>query len=303
MTVDMRFSGEKFGSPADVSLARASSAACMTVASPKTARKAAGRGERGTILLLALIVLSSVVLASMGLGTLMVSSIQQSRTVDESIVAYYAAETAVEGSLYEIRRLDRLPVSTTAPQVMDSGAAWQRVIKTGSQIVYAGLIPKDSTYELALYDMETSASSNAAEVQVDWDGSGILAASITGWTPNHDWAPEDEASVAFRVQRISPSDGHSKALLSVVNPDALNRLRLRADGAALENVTISARDQNGAAVDLPGRIQITARGSYGRTEQRLQVSVPRRAPLAGLYDFVVFSECSLIKGGAADGCP
>jgi hypothetical protein len=49
-------------------------------------------------------------------------------------------------------------------------------------------------------------------------------------------------------------------------------------------------------------VTIDVTGTYSSTKQRLIVSIPRQEPLSGLYDFAVFSECSLVKGSPIS-CP
>lgn len=258
------------------------------------------RAERGTVLLLSLIVMSSVVLSSMGLGTLIVSSLQQSRMIDQSIAAYYAAESGAEEALYEARRLGQLPDSVEDPRPLDgSGASWTREVWNSENVVYAGRIERDATFEQALYDPDTEESSQAKFVQISWDGPGTLASSVVGWLPDTVWNPLPTETVDFNVFRMASSGGTTMALISVDNPDKLNRLRLRAEGGSLENVQIRAFTDSEAtdSVQLPGRISIDVRGRFLGAEQKLLVSLPRLAPLAGIYDFVIFSECSISKGG------
>lgn len=259
--------------------------------------------ERGTVLLLSLIVMSSVVLSSMGLGTLIVSSLQQSRMIDQSIAAYYAAESGAEEALYEARRLGRLPEPVDeARSLTGSGATWTRQVWNSENVVYAGKIERDTTFEQALYDPDTEVSSEAKYIQVTWDGPGTLASSVVGWLPNDEWNPLLADNVDFKVAHMAASAGRTTALISVDNPSKLNRLRLRAEGGPLENVEIRASTDPSLvpSVPLPGRISIDVRGKFLGAEQKLLVSLPRQAPLAGIYDFVLFSECSISKGSLVD---
>lgn len=54
--------------------------------------------------------------------------------------------------------------------------------------------------------------------------------------------------------------------------------------------------------NLRGFTLIEMRGSYVGTRQRITVTLPQELPASGLFDHVVFSECSLVKGGPAT-CP
>lgn len=255
--------------------------------------------QKGTVLLLALIVMSSVVLSSMGLGSLIVSSLQQSRIIDAASVAYYAAESGAEDALYAARRRNQIPASTVTPTLLGNGASWIRTVTTDEEVVYVGTIPEDSLVEIALYDPDTQIPAAAASVEITWTGTATLTTSLVGWQPGTAWDPDSASSVDFAAARHSGNI----ATLSVPSPTKLYRLRLRATNGAMDDVRIRAYDSIGVTVvPLPGRISIDSRGTYSGTEQKLLVSLPRKTPLSGIYDFIVFSECSIVKGGAVS-CP
>src|SRR5688572_19684164 len=67
--------------------------------------------ERGTVLLMALIVMTGVVISSVGMGSLILSSLQRTRVIDNAGVAYYAAESGVEEALFLARRSTALPAA------------------------------------------------------------------------------------------------------------------------------------------------------------------------------------------------
>jgi hypothetical protein len=55
-------------------------------------------------------------------------------------------------------------------------------------------------------------------------------------------------------------------------------------------------------VAIPARIVLNSTGKYSTVRQAIRVTMPRRSPMSGLYDYVLFSECSLVKGDEAV-CP
>jgi hypothetical protein len=46
---------------------------------------------------------------------------------------------------------------------------------------------------------------------------------------------------------------------------------------------------------LPAHITLTSTGSFGRTQQALTATVPWRAPVSGLLNFVLFSDQDILK--------
>ncbi|MEY4722721.1 MAG: hypothetical protein RLZZ324_234 [Candidatus Parcubacteria bacterium] len=264
--------------------------------------RAAPHGERGTVLLLALIVMSSVVLSSMGLGSLIVSSLQQSRIIDSASVAYYAAESGAEEALYQARRKDTLPATVATAQTLGNNASWKRTVNTMEDVVYAGTLKKDSFIEVALYDPAAGTPTGVGRVDVSWTptcvGCGTLSASVVGWQPGMAWDALSTASTEFATYAYPASP----ASIVVPSTTKLYRLRLHATGSDLNDVRIHGYTPGGAAMKLPGRVQVDSRGTFAGVEQKLLVTIPRKMPLSGAFDYVVFSECSIVKGGTIT-CP
>jgi len=266
---------------------------------------------RGTVLLMALVVMSGVVISSVGLGSLILSSLQQTRAIDSASVAYYAAESGVEEALFTARHRNAagqladgegvLPASVAGPQTLTNNATWTRVVTGRESIIYAGTIPQDSLVEVALYDPDApTTSQDIGRVQIDWSdpcgGCSVLHSSLVGWQSGGPIIWDPNAAVALYTWNAAG------ASITLADPSRLYRLRLGAKKAAMQNVQIRAYNGSGAATTLPGRIRIDSTGSFGNVKQKLTASLPRRIPLAGIFDFVVFSECSLVKGGAVS-CP
>lgn len=259
------------------------------------------RSYKGTVLLLSLLIMSSVVISSAGLGSLILSSLQQSRTIDNSMIAYYAAESAIEDALYTSRRLETVPGDVTG-QAITNGAKWTRTVTTLEPVIYTS-IPENSLMEVALFDPDNETNAlNIRTVKIDWSSTctgacPVLSATLVSWQPQNPiiWNPN-----AIEYKFTSPP-----AVLSVDTVANLYKLRLRAEKNSLQDVRIQAFEDDGLTVpaNLPGRIRISASGDYVGTKQKITVSIPRRAPLSSVYDFVVFSECSLVKGGAGISCP
>ncbi len=273
----------------------------------RTTEERAPAGRRGTVLLLALLILSSIVMASMGLSSLILSSLQQTRIIDASAVAYYAAESAVEDGLYTLRREDTKPPSVSeTPVKLANGASWTRdVAFTESQIKTH--LAKDATLEIDLYDPDAETLGYAAgiqQVRVDWGTSACapgscpkLSYNLIAWdTGLTQWQTTTVAS-----DRLVSGDPVI-INLPMSTSSRLYRLRIRAEDQPIDDILVTAYDGSGTPAAIPGRVRIDAVGSYGGTQQRLTVRMPRRTPLSGLYDFAVFSECSLVKGYAIR-CP
>ncbi len=243
-------------------------------------------------MLLAVLIMASVVTASIGLGSLIMSSLRQTRSIDNSTMAYYAAETGSELALFESRRQGILPASFASAVALGNGASWTRIVTSTEKKLYMN-IAQDSSVQLDLFDLDNPAVTTGIDrVEIAWTGAGTLRYTAIPWTPG--------ASFSWDQNTVTSNKFGSPADIGL-DPSKLYSLRLRAVGATLSDVVITAY-AGAVEADMPGRVSINAQGSYGTTQQKMNVSVPRNAPLSGIYDFVIFSECSLVKGGTIS-CP
>jgi len=259
-----------------------------------------GKKASGVVLLLSLLVMASLVVSAAGMSSLILNSLQQTRVVDNALVAYYAAESGIEQALYEFRKDGVLPEDITTPESMTNGATYTRDV-TGTEPVIYLTIPQDSTAEIALYDPDQPISETGIDsVRIWWNddcsGCSVLHSTLVGWLPQS-ITGFDNVTNNYPWNPSSPTAG-----ISLGGQNQLYRLRLRADNATMKDVEVRAYDASNNDIDLPGRVRIDAHGSYVDTEQRVTVTLPRQVPLSGVYDFVVFSECSLVKGGPIS-CP
>ncbi|MDD5251652.1 MAG: hypothetical protein PHT12_03380 [Patescibacteria group bacterium] len=258
-------------------------------------------GKRGAVLLFALLVLSQVIVSSVGLGTLILNAIQQARYIDESIAAYYAAETGAEEALYELRREHRLPEQRLNPQLVENSATWTRLVSPTEPTLTFDLA-RDSFVEIDLFDPDKPSEALAppndiASILLTWPEntcqSGAcphLVASLVAWDPLNFNTWSEEAS---SVQRVSAS--FSGLTLSNLS-DRQHRLRLRAEDGDFRQLTVAALNGVGNQALIPGRAVIRVSGQYGGAVQTIQVRAPRHAPLSSIFDFAIFSECSVVKG-------
>ena len=292
--------------------------------------------RQGTVMLIALIVLSATIISSVGLATLIVNSLQQTRVLDQAATAFYAAETGAEEAIWEVRKSAAfdaaLPNPIPDPQhpaikevVQVNGAAWSRDVQ-GDEDEIRLAIPRDSFFEINLFEPaggrlghldETAFARGIDHLEVDWaepdgcvaaDNCPVLFAEWVRWNPNSlDADPTDPLSPGVMVfskryrkvdltgpARIPPIEDKFPASLQI--PTYAYRLRLRAEYADMRNVVITAKDNLGDKINIPGRVKVDAWGRYGDTYQKLSVRIPRKTPLSSLFDFAVFSECSLVKG-------
>jgi len=87
------------------------------------------KSNKGTALLLTLLILTSILVVALGVANLIVPGIRMSRTQEQSTKAFFAAEAGAERALWEVRKNSySLPVSDTEDVFsgsLDNNSAYQ----------------------------------------------------------------------------------------------------------------------------------------------------------------------------------
>jgi len=265
----------------------------------------------GMVLLLALLILASVLATSLTVGALVLRELRVSIVSDQGQAAYYAAESGLEQGLYlwrlEGKQGSELNANTTV--LAGNQATWTRS-GTVTQNIYQATLKKDQTAQLDLFDPNDSLSgtTQAQSVKISWDnnpsscpGAGSEWLEL-GWS-----AWQTGSTLNYDVQQRYFSSSQANGLVINFNPTFTNyRLRLRAMYSDICDLSVQAFRQPNAVGDiyqLPARLTINSVGYQGNTSQSLSVTVPQQPTQAPVFDYALFSECSLFKGsGFTSSC-
>lgn len=272
---------------------------------------ASARGRSGTILLLSLLILSSMIIAAAGLGTLILDSLQQTRAVDSAVLAYAAAESGIEQGIYlarcrnswDARCVGGLPTAET-DRPLANGSSWSRTSADWEPLLYMEL-PQDGTAEIALFDPNNPLEDTSIDqVVLSWrpplaGETPILRATMTSWPTGSSsaWSVQGDGSSPLSIitdytSTVSPAN------FPVILSGNPARLRMRVEKAPLRGIQVKlyTDDIPPKQLNVPARIRIEANGDYSGVRQKLTARMPRMMPLSGMFDFVMFSQCSLVKG-------
>lgn len=143
--------------------------------------------ERGSILVMAIILSSGVLVVSIEVGLFVVSAIQQAKNIDQTIVAHYAAESAVENALEQVRKEGRTTLRTDSQdspplyKVDNRDARW--TFKNGLSVdatkfsstvdvLTKTAIAEQQAVDVHLYNADSSSlGQSAITMQVSWKAS------------------------------------------------------------------------------------------------------------------------------------
>ncbi len=264
---------------------------------------------RGNILPLALIMTLTILLAGIGIGTVVLEGSQRARATDASVGAYYMADSGIERQLYEVRKNSQtLAYVNTLGGSYFNGGSWAST--GGLESATVKRFQEVSTSSFAVVDIfdpdNLTTPPGIARMDITWtkDPSCPLPQSkievtygywdLSGGVPQF---PSDNQYV------VLPKDGSGSISLASFDPNSAYRVRLKASDCAAQDVLVSLYDAGGAPKAIPGDITLAAEGTYGGASQKIAVTMPKLDVLSGLFSFVLFSECTLVKGTGIQECP
>lgn len=270
--------------------------------------------RKGTILLIAVMIMATILTAALGTGTLVINTINQSASIDYAITAYYAAESGIELNLYQARKVLTFQKESIPLKVFGDNPAEADVTLDISSPLQAGYdfyivngkdqiivdLKQNIEYQLNIYDPTIATTDFVTPYYLDFDGEAPsqnikLQISWVSWSGGNMKQPQ---SVITTVQ----ADASIEESVSPVNIESahLHKVRIRALDGDLDGLIITARDSSGTSTAIPGIYVLRAFGEYPKNKikkstQILNVAMPIIEPTYGLYNFVIFSEGDISK--------
>jgi hypothetical protein len=111
----------------------------------------------------------------------------------------------------------------------------------------------------------------------------------------------DQYTITRKDNLLVVGPGDQNLTLNI-NPNRAYRLRLSSLRCTAANVQVQTT-LAGAPQGFPGDITLAAEGTYQGATQKIAVTMPKLDVLSGLFSYVVFSECTLLKGSGSQICP
>ncbi len=262
----------------------------------------------GNILPLSLIMMLIILMAGIGIGIVVLEGSRQSQSTDQSVTAYYMADSGVERQLYEVRKDNQSSdyvnglsapyfnggrwVSTGALELPTSKTF--DTIATSSFAVLDLFNPDDMTRTFNINTMnliwtnDPSCGATPARVEV-----GYAYWTIVGGVPQF---PSDNDFF------ILPKN-NTGSMTVPLDPNKLYRIRIRSYDCSARSLKATFLNPSNAPVTYPGDLTLSAEGTYLKATQKIAVTMPKLDVLSGVFGYVIFSECQLLKGTGSPSCP
>ena len=266
--------------------------------------------QGGTALLLALIILSGVLAVGSVMIKVVIQDLQQSRNLDYSIVAYYAAESGAERALYGWRKQSDKSYFSNCSELVDK-VSWQcqAATQTVNELYFPSL-PQLRVKEIPLYDPANLAiSAGVDRMTVNWQDKNPspinleepwLEVTLLGWPAGSSLDFVNSREVIKRVFSCSPvvAGGAECSSATVDNFITTNSyiVRLKPLYDDISQVRVKFYDSGGNEVDLSSYL-LTANftGTYQSANQALRLQIPLTDPASNMFDYVIFAEQDIDK--------
>jgi hypothetical protein len=284
--------------------------------------------QRGAVLLLSLMLLALVMFSTLSLSTILVTELRSARFSDNSIVAHYAAESGSEQALFllkEARSVDELGSGNPYSQLF-SAVKSHRVdsypgssdldrryeftkISTTSDTFLAYNIPLNNSVQLDVFDplQEQSAAptTNVNNIHIGWQvntssqTSNKLEVTVLSYVYN---------GSSIEIEQV-PGSNNPRKFYYVCNsgstttcatqdltlpPNRFYHLTIRPIDGDIQKVSISA-DDGTQPTGIPSQIFIKTTGRFKDSSQEVTVQTPWDNSTSDIFNYVIFSDVSLIK--------
>lgn len=263
--------------------------------------------QSGSALLFSLLIMSGIVISGLTVGTIVVNELRQSRNLDQSIVAYYAAESGAEKALFAFRQPEVSfgSVVSASPGIANKvdcgyGSAFDPKmceLYWENATAYSFPLRRNQVRQINLF------GSNLAS------GFGVNQISVVSWEdgdPSNGLTPWIEMEVVPLQSDFQNGEAANyvetccNTLTATLSASYNYKVRLKALYDDIRNVQVLI---GGSPAEVT-TINIFSSGGFFSAKQAVRVEASSGKQATSLSDFVIFSECDMVKGiGLDSACP
>jgi len=287
--------------------------------------------HQGSILLLAMLIMTGSLVTGLAIGNIIISEVRQSRNIDDAITAYYLAESGLEQSVYLYRKdnatfnlnIDSINPGDPAP-TNPSDCYFDAVNLSGNCNAYTQESPStsltilpNSVQQVNFFNEDLTTGYPIESIEIDWLDANAdnaiepwLEMEVIELTSN--FLTASNYPVIF-VQKCgagpvcTPIDSSTYSVAAnYFDPNQNYIIRLRALYDTVK-VTVTAYDgiSGTGSITATKAVDIFTTGEFRTSQQSLKATLATGVTTTKPFvDFVLFSECDLVKGiGLSSSCP
>ena len=236
--------------------------------------------RRGSVLLLALLILSAVLAATTAVSTLVVREIRLNKQIDDAVIAYYAAESGIEKGLWQISVTPLSGVVATQPTTTSLSNNVRVTLQTKNvgTTIDLPFLAKNTKTNVDMYNpngitAETFAA-GVTSLTIAKEG-GTITVLCREWQGNAGAFTDDCTGVT-----IDPNGNG----MSGLNKERAYRVTIKAGSDDVRHIRISAIKEDGSRMtQLPIPFTIESAGAFTTSRQALSITLPYTS-LLDTYD-------------------
>ena len=292
--------------------------------------KKLNKNNQGSILLLALLIMSGSVVTGLVVGTIVLNEVRQSRNIDDAITSYYVAESGIEQGVYlyrkdnatflaEIEEIDTGDPPPSSPQdcYMDNwedGRGCATYFQDAASQTFT-ILP-GSVQQVNFFNETLASGFGINSLEVAWSDAnpdnGVepwLEMEVIELLPNFETGePVVFVQTCGAGPVCNPIDSAGYSVASNYFETSKNyKIRFRPLYDTVDVQEVIAYDGVGGSGDIISNraIDIFTTGSFRTSQQSLRAQLSSGIDTTKPFvDFVLFSECDLVKGdGQIATCP
>ncbi|MFH1668286.1 MAG: hypothetical protein ABH884_04690 [Candidatus Komeilibacteria bacterium] len=294
----------------------------------KTKMKIKEDNQQGIILVISLVIMAILISIAIGFSIFILSDLRQAAEIDNSVIAYYSADSGIERTLYLFRHVDKDRIADLSEDDKSGdvdgevGDDWSIEESDDFEPVFfrQRLLNGQS---VKLYFLGRKAGTNSSKsIKIEWFkglNSPRLQVIFTQLTPDID---SSGALVYYTdINKVEISDtafeGNSVCFdfkdedldgVSLSSPsDYVVELRaIGSGGAFIDNLSVTAHDETAGIGDCNEigsynpeaitNITIKSVGTHNNASQIVYAQIPPLDPLSNILGFVLFSQEDITKG-------
>jgi len=252
--------------------------------------------KKANVLLLTVLFVAGILASLLFLGQLVRNNINNTGSLVNSAKAFYSAESGLERALRLVRKEDVVPDYEDC--FVSQSCSWQFL--TDEQKELKIILPAEQSAQFDLFNAKNNLTAGAESISLQWENESTWLEATFYEFAQGDFKPdsvaEDMAIADLPVQKILLVGGDSILNFPQANKNYIVRIKaLKEDAGNLRARFFSGENLRGEKLPLPNFLTIKTIGKVNENAMELSIVMPRRKPLFGLFDYVVFSEKSLKK--------
>jgi len=274
--------------------------------------------QNGSVLVFAVLLMFFAAATAITLSIVLFDEIRAAQNVDQSLKAYYAAESGIEQSLDYIilERQDKSAILEDTLTVVRGYSATftdqaSYEIDSTETVSQATELKFDlniqASQQLDLFNPDDqSVDLGIDSIALDWkqdcpaDGDNSrVEVTLIQWVPGAWFDPDSNPPIYKNIytcgSEVPVEDYDCRAIEVSPSPGYNYRLRVKSLDCNLPQVQAQLYDNADSRINLFGQAVVKSIGSYGRSRQALEARLPWSLPLTGLADYVIFSQEDLVK--------